>query len=141
MPVCAFDTNILAYAAGVVQSPADRRKVGIADALLTEALLNEVVVLPVQVCLELHNLLVRKARWGRDSAAAQVREYMDGLEIVASDPALLAVAFDLADRHQFQTYDAAILAAAAQAGCDTLYSEDMQNGFEWNGVRIVDPFT
>ena len=30
--------------------------------------------------------------------------------------------------------------AAAQAGCDTLYSEDFQDGQTVAGVKIVNPF-
>jgi predicted nucleic acid-binding protein len=33
-----------------------------------------------------------------------------------------------------------ILAAAAEAGCRLLVSEDMQAGFTWGGVTIVNPF-
>lgn len=46
----------------------------------------------------------------------------------------------LAERYGFSTYDAMIVAAALQAGCDTLWSEDMQQGLEVDGgLRIVDP--
>lgn len=140
MPVCAFDTNVLAYATGIVQSTADAVKADAADALLATAMRNATVVLPVQVCLELHNLLVRKGGMSHREASVIVREYFDGAELIASDPGVLATALDLSERHRMQTYDAVILAAAARARCDFLYSEDMQDGFEWEGVRIVNPF-
>ena len=63
-----------------------------------------------------------------------------GIRQNSTDEAVLAEAFALAERHGLQTYDAIILAAAAQGGCDILYSEDMQHGFEWNGVMVVNPF-
>ena len=57
-----------------------------------------------------------------------------------TDAAVMTEAFNLAEKHGLQTYDAIILAAAAKGGCDMLYSEDMQHGFEWNGVLVVNPF-
>jgi predicted nucleic acid-binding protein len=38
-------------------------------------------------------------------------------------------------------WDAVILAAAASAGCRLLLSEDMQEGFTWNGVTVTNPFS
>jgi predicted nucleic acid-binding protein len=47
----------------------------------------------------------------------------------------------LARRYGFSTYDAMIAASALHAGCDTLWSEDMQHGMTLDeGLRIVDPF-
>ncbi len=36
--------------------------------------------------------------------------------------------------------DALIVAAALEAGCDTLYSEDMQHGRKFGNLAIVNPF-
>ena len=37
-------------------------------------------------------------------------------------------------------YDALIVASAIEAGCDILYSEDMQHGGSIGGLAIVNPF-
>jgi predicted nucleic acid-binding protein len=42
--------------------------------------------------------------------------------------------------HSFAFYDALIVAAALEAGCDTLYSEDMQRRRVLAGLKVVDPF-
>ena len=47
---------------------------------------------------------------------------------------------DVAVGHNLAIWDAIILAAAAEAGCRMLLSEDMQDGFTWGGVTIVNPF-
>jgi predicted nucleic acid-binding protein len=49
-------------------------------------------------------------------------------------------AMELVVSHQLSFWDAVMLAAAAQAGCRLLVSEDMQNGFTWRGVTIGNPF-
>ena len=40
----------------------------------------------------------------------------------------------------YHIYDALILAAALDAGCDTLYSEDMQDGQRIGTITIRNPF-
>ena len=42
--------------------------------------------------------------------------------------------------HGLSFYDALIVAAAIEAGCDTLYSEDLQHGRTIAGLAIVNPF-
>jgi predicted nucleic acid-binding protein len=49
-------------------------------------------------------------------------------------------AVDLCRSHGFNIYDSLILAAAAQAGCTTVYSEDMQHGQKIGNLTIVNPF-
>jgi predicted nucleic acid-binding protein len=40
----------------------------------------------------------------------------------------------------FSFYDALIVSSAIEAGCDTLYSEDMQHGRSIGGLTIINPF-
>jgi predicted nucleic acid-binding protein len=140
LPVCAFDTNFLAYTAGIGQTPADVQKALVADAVLADALRNAIVVYPIQVCLELHNLLVRKGGRSPAGASREVADMIEGIELIDTDVEVLAAGFELAAKRRLRSCDAVILAAAARAGCDILYSEDMQHGFEWEGVRIINPF-
>lgn len=140
MSFSAFDTNVLAYAAGLGVSPADRSKVALAAALLIDATAEESLVVPVQVCLEFHHVLVRKGGMSQGDAARMVEACIEGALTVPTDLAVAQAAFELTERHRLQTYDAVILAAAARARCEILFCEDMQDGFEWEGVRIVNPF-
>lgn len=49
-------------------------------------------------------------------------------------------AVSLAREHGLSFYDALIVAAALESGCDTLFSEDMQHGRSIGGLTIVNPF-
>jgi predicted nucleic acid-binding protein len=49
-------------------------------------------------------------------------------------------AVDLSRSYGFNIYDSLILAAAEQAGCSTVYSEDMQHGQRIGQLTIVNPF-
>jgi len=136
----AFDTNILVYASGIRRFDTDEPKIRVAELLLADSLSSDFVVMPVQACLELHNVLVRRGRLDRAAAESVVDEFAEGASLVDTDLELMQLGFALAEAHRLQTFDAIILAAAAAAACEILYSEDMQNGFEWNGVCIVNPF-
>ena len=51
------------------------------------------------------------------------------------------IGLEIAERYGMSIYDAMIVGAALHAGCDTLWSEDMQDGMLLEGrLRIVNPF-
>jgi len=55
-------------------------------------------------------------------------------------PDLIRAAIDLQRRFQLSYWDAAILAAAKHLGCHTVSSEDLNDGQDYDGVRVVNPF-
>lgn len=137
----AFDTNILAYASGVGPSESDATKALRADLLIEDArAAGASQFVAAQTLLELFEVLTRKARWTAAEAGREVDKWATGLEVVATDRALLAEAQNVAVQHRLRIFDAAILAAAASVQCDVLYSEDMHHGFSWQGVTILNPF-
>jgi predicted nucleic acid-binding protein len=56
-------------------------------------------------------------------------------------PALFRAALDFQQRFQLSYWDVAILAAAKQLGCHTVFSEDLNDGQNYDGVSVVNPFT
>jgi predicted nucleic acid-binding protein len=61
-------------------------------------------------------------------------------EVVPLDLLMHQEALLLARLHQLSWYDALIVAAAQRAGARTLYTEDMQHGRAFDGLRLVNPF-
>ena len=49
------------------------------------------------------------------------------------------LALEIAARFQVSYFDALILAAARLAGCTTVFSEDLQAGQDYGGVRVENP--
>jgi predicted nucleic acid-binding protein len=131
----ALDTNILAYAEGV--NDVEKRDV-VLD--LVRTLPQEAAIIPVQVLGELFNVLTRKAGRSRASAREALLSWRDTYPVVATSPETLLAAADLATDHAFSIWDAVTLAVASQAGCRILISEDLQDGFTWGGVTVVNPF-
>jgi len=89
---------------------------------------------------EFFNVLRRKTR--RDPAAAGliVRAWQDMFAVMPTTEMVLSRGMDVAIAHGLAIWDAVILAAASEAGCRLLLSEDMHDGFTWGGVTIVNPF-
>lgn len=132
----ALDTNVLAYAEGI--NGAGRRDAALA---LIRRLPQEATVVPVQVLGELFNVLVRKGGKSRTDARSALQSWRDTFPVAETSPEVMVSAADLATDHQLGIWDAVILSAASQSGCRLLLSEDLQDGFTWSGVTVVDPFS
>jgi predicted nucleic acid-binding protein len=131
----AIDTNILAYAEGV--GDAARRD---ATMDLLTRLPPEYVLLPVQVLGELFRVLTGKAKCSPDMARARILQWADSFEVTDSTWSAFQSAFDLTADHGLQIWDALILAVTAENRCRILLTEDMQHGFTWRGVTVVNPY-
>ncbi len=131
----ALDTNVLAYAEGVNGATMQE-----AALELIQGLPRESSLVPVQTLGELFNLLVRKAGWTRPNARAAILSWGDSFAAIETTPAVMFAAAGLSADHQMGIWDAVILAAAEAAGCRLLLSEDMHDGFTWNGVTVTNPF-
>ena len=131
----ALDTNVLAYAEGV----GDAARQGASLDLLGR-LADGQVLLPAQTLGELYRVLVGKA--GRDPALAReaVLGWADCFEVADSTCGAFQSAMDLCAAHGLQFWDALILSVAAESRCRFLLSEDLQSGFTWRGVVVVNPF-
>lgn len=66
--------------------------------------------------------------------------WQDAFAVQPITAAVLASAMDLSADHALLRWDAVMVAAAAEAGCRLLLSEDMQDGFTWRGLTITNPF-
>jgi predicted nucleic acid-binding protein len=107
---------------------------------LVRNLPQESTIIPVQVLGELFNVLMRKAGRSRAEAREALLGWRDTFPIVETAPEVMLAAADLATDHRLGIWDAVILSVASQAGCRLLLSEDLQDGFTWGGVTVVDPF-
>jgi predicted nucleic acid-binding protein len=124
-----FDTNILVYAFLDV----DKR-----DKALD--VLSEGGRISAQVLNEFTNVARNKRQrtWPEiETAIFVIREWFP--DIVPLTEQTHASAVVLAHDHNIAFYDALIVAAALDAGCDTLFTEDLQHGRKFGGLGIVNP--
>ncbi len=145
----ALDTSFLIYVErlGFVpgdrppRAPEDRHKVEIAEELLPRFARAGIVV-PAQVLGELFTVLIRKAGRLPAEARSAVLAWRQIFGVQPTTETVLLDACDLAVAHGLQIWDAVIVAAAAEAGCEYLIAEDAairRIGIH-RGVRMFDPF-
>lgn len=135
----AFDTNILAYIAGVDRHADDGLKIDASRRLLRQLSGRAVLIAPVQGLGELYVVLTRSGA-SRDEARETVLRMSQSFGAADSNTSAFLSALDLVATHKLQFWDALILNAAAEAGCTLLLSEDMGGGFTWRGTVVIDPF-
>ena len=130
------DTNVLLYA--VSTDPAEARKATVARGLLSQ----EDLAVSVQVLQEFYVQATRERPTGRltHEQAALFVESLLRFPVQESTVALMRGALEAKRRHRLSYWDAAILEAARQLGCETLLSEDLTHGRDYDGVRVVNPF-
>lgn len=134
MPRVFLDTNILAYDLDA-GTPDKQRK---ARAALARP--DHEFVISTQVLVELYVVLTRKLKPALpEPAAAEVITSLCRLPVVDTDAAIVERAIALSVRHQLSVWDALIVTAAREAGCEELWTEDMATGSELRGVRIRNP--
>lgn len=133
-----LDTNILIYSF----DRRDRRKRGLARGLVRRAIEQGTGLISYQVVQECLSVGTRKAEPPMDAGEASLylREVLAPLCQVQSSLPLYGQALDIQERWQLGFYDALIVAAALAAGCDTLYSEDLQDGLKVRDLTVRDPF-
>ncbi len=86
---------------------------------------------------------VARRKWERswseiEDAVAVIRMQFPEVAPLTADTHAAGLA--LARDHGPSFHDALIVATALETGCDTLYSEDLQDGRRFPGLTIVNPF-
>jgi predicted nucleic acid-binding protein len=130
-----LDSNVLLYSCSAAPGDAGKRQVA------EDLILNRPFAISAQVLQEFIANALRKPRLGITESnieatlqmAAMVRVQPVTHELVVSSVMLRR-------RFQLSQWDATIIAAAVELGCPTVYSEDMGDGQDYAGVRVVNPF-
>jgi predicted nucleic acid-binding protein len=126
-----LDTNVLVYAV-----LSDDPRCSTAELLLAAG-----GTISVQVLNEFANVARGKLKWPWPDIEATLTLVRSRTRRVRDISVLThEAAIALARDHSLSFYDALIVASAIEAGCDILYTEDMQHGRNIGGLAIVNPF-
>jgi predicted nucleic acid-binding protein len=131
----ALDSNIIIYSEGLTE---DRRN-ELAQKLIAAIAPNQIVI-PVQSVSETLYWLINRAKLPRIDATERAQFWLSNYVSQAVTLAAMTGAFEIISVHGLQVFDAIILACAIEAGAQVLLSEDMQHGFRWRGVTVINPF-
>ena len=130
------DTNVLVYAIATKGPDAPK------GAKARDILRSEQVCFSTQVLGEFYQAVVsprRQSALTHHEAVAWIqlwkRYEVNGISVLHVDLAL-----ELTERFQLNYYDALIMATARLAGCSVVYSEDLNDGQDYDSIRVQNPF-
>ena len=138
MPADFIDSNVFLY----LFDEGDDHKRRVAERLISQALEAGWASISFQVVQETLNVLTRKL--ATPATPADARRFLDHvlapLWRVMPSLALYQRGLAIQARYRYGFYDALIIAAAMEAGCTRLYSEDLQHSQRIEGLTIENPF-
>ncbi len=124
-----FDTNVLLYLI-TIDGKAEK----------AETLLKAGGVVSVQVLNEFASVSSRKYKLAWPEVREALATIRAGCEVIPLTVEIHESGLAIAEKYGFSFYDSLILAAAVEAKCRLVYSEDMRNGQVVQGVTIRNPF-
>ena len=130
-----LDTNVLVYAA----DDTDVVKHRLAYELVVRAIRGEAFMVSAQVLNEFASVMYRKLKRTDDEVAAYLRIF-GPIRTVSLEPEFSRRAIEIKARYELQYYDSLMLATAEANACDEFYSEDLNDGQIYCGMKAVNPF-
>jgi predicted nucleic acid-binding protein len=131
-----LDTNVLIYA--IEANGPDPEKFAVAQDLAH----GERVCLSTQVLGEFYRAVTsprRPSPLNHEEAVTWIQLWKRH-EVRPVTVPHVDLALELTDRYQLSYFDALIVAVARLSGCDLLYSEDLNHGQDYGGIRVENPF-
>lgn len=133
-----IDSNVFIY----LFDETDPKKRGVAQRLVQTALNGGTTSISFQVVQETLNIITRKLK--KPATPEQARRFLDNVLVplwhVMPGHAPYQRGLDIQSRYRYSFYDALIIAAALEARCTRLYSEDLQHGQRIEGLVVENPF-
>jgi len=131
-----LDTNVLVYSYDIV----DRGKQQVAQDLVRRALVGDIVT-STQVLGEFAATLLHKVAPRVDPRElTAILDALGPIPIVATDADMVRRAVQVQGRYGLHFYDSLIVAAAERAGCERIWSEDLNSGQKYFGITVQNPF-
>ena len=131
-----LDTNIIIYRL----ESSDLKKCKRAEELVQSGLLEGRCCISQQVLREALNVAIKKLNFSFEDAERLLNKTLLPLCKVTPMAPLYRRSLNIQSRYRYSFYDSLIIAAALEADCKTLYSEDMQHGQHIEQLIIENPF-
>ena len=132
-----LDTNVFVYLFDETDPSKQKR----AESLVNDSLASGTGCISFQVVQETLNVLLRGLGFASEDARRVLDDVLLPLWQVNPTAELYQNAISIRARYGFSFYDSLIVAAALEAGCNRLYSEDLQHGQTIQQLTILNPFT
>lgn len=129
-----IDTNVLVYS--IDDSEGFKN---LAAKSIVNELSNSKGVISTQVLQEFYNIITKKMKCPKEKAKELLQSLSECFEVHKNSVLDILRAVDISIKTQFSFWDSLIISAAISSGCRTLYSEDLNDGQNVDGVLIKNP--
>lgn len=130
-----LDTNVLVYSV----DKKNELKQAIARKIVIDAINGSGCLISAQVLNEFSNVALLKLQM----TVAEVCKFVSmfkRMNVVSLDFEWTERALDIKGRYDIQFFDSLLLAAAEANGCDEIFTEDLNDGQIYCGIKAVNPF-
>ena len=131
-----IDTNLIVYANDNRDPNKQRKAIELIKKLMDEGL----GVISSQVLQEYANTALTKLNQQHTIVLRQLT-LLESFEVVLLTPSLIRRAIEIRSAYSISFWDSCIISAAESAGCDSIYSEDLNAGQYYSGIKISNPLT
>ena len=133
---CLLDTNVIIY----LLDKSHPDKFHRSKQLIQDGLQKSHCCISQQVVQETLNLAIQKLHFSSNDALKLLQNILLPMCRVIPQDRLYQTGIYVQSRFQFSFYDSLIVAGALEAGCKTLYTEDLQHGQKIEQLTIKNPF-
>ncbi|MCD6534599.1 MAG: PIN domain-containing protein [Deltaproteobacteria bacterium] len=130
-----IDSNLIIYA----NDCRDPEKQDKALALIKKLMISGTGVISSQVMQEYSNVALNKLDQSHEVVLRQL-SLLESFEIVSISPAMVRRVIEIKVAYRISFWDASIISAAEYAACDVIYSEDLNSGQFYSGIKLQNPF-
>jgi len=130
-----IDTNILIYTVDAHDAEKQIR----ARSIVKSVVENDLPVISTQILQEFYSASTTKLKVDPLIAKNLVHNF-GNMEVVPVDPHTIEQGIDISILCRISFWDGLVVAAAEQANCEILFSEDLNNGQTIRGIKILNPF-
>ncbi|MEQ8169316.1 MAG: PIN domain-containing protein [Candidatus Eremiobacterota bacterium] len=117
----------------------DKDKHNRAKLFLKRSFKNNIVVISFQVINEV-TCNLKKKNFSEQDIKDIIKSFMDSCIVCNFTEEILLKSSELREKYKISFWDSLIITSSIGANCKFLYSEDMQNGLEIEGMKIINPF-
>lgn len=127
-----IDTNVILY---LFSEDKNKKKVAL-------SLLSSEYTISTQVINENINVCLKKLKLSKKEAFAHGRKLLNTFNVTCIYPNTIVRAMDILEKYSISFWDSMIVAAALENNCQTLLTEDMQDGLVVENTLVIkNPFS
>lgn len=129
-----IDTNIIIYANDGRDTQKQKKAIDLLKALMQRG----TGTISTQVLQEYAFVAIKKLNQAHGVVIRQIK-LLESLEVIPQTAEQICRAVEIMHSYQISFWDSCIISNAEQANCSIIYSEDLNAGQFYSGIKIVNP--